>query len=533
MLSLETYSPQGYHVQITARDTSDLTPDAILRKIENASGAKYSEATKPKPPAPAAKPSSGPAPAVATKPLYLNKPIIPSKVTGATFKPRTYGAQTSGSADNDGWGDDAPPVSRSELEKVPPAYKPTKVDIAALKRGKDDSTSGGGRPEPVRGAYQPIGKVDIAEIRRQANYKEERAEPVKGTYQPIGKVDIAAIRAQAKPRQEEETPAEPAPTPVSQRAAAFSKPAEAERLTSLPKPKPAKKFGSGAPSFGTKPPTPGILNTPPAPQVGTASVDYASQGGKTPAQIWAEKKARERGLSGASETTPPSFSGNVSAAHTGVSQNYTGRSVGSSGGVADLASRFSQQKIEDQPASEPTASVSELKNKFGGVPVTSYSTGRSASPPPPSPPISSRPTPAATVSSFARATPPVVPTPARPESPSAFSTEGSPIQIAMPVARGKDEDVPPIEQAEEQYSPPARASAPSPEPVHHRQPSPEPVAQPSYGTGGASGGLTAVAQYDYQKEEDNEINLVDGETITDIDQVDAVRNNTELEYCCN
>jgi drebrin-like protein len=213
--------------------------------------------------------------------------------------------------DADGWGDDAPPVSRSKLESVPSAYTPTKVDIKAL-RAQPSGSSSYDRPEPVKGAYQPIGKVDIAEIRRKAGeHKEDRPEPVKGAYQPIGKVDIAAIRAQAKPSQEEREETPP-PKPVSERTAAFS---QAERITALPKPKPAKKFG-GAPSLGTKPLTPGF--TPPSvASVAGASVDYASQGGKTPAQLWAEKKARERGYSGASETPPPAFQ---SASHTGRSQ---------------------------------------------------------------------------------------------------------------------------------------------------------------------------------------------------------------------
>jgi len=39
---------------------------------------------------------------------------------------------------------------------------------------------------------------------------------------------------------------------------------------------------------------------------GTASRTFADQGGKTPAQLWAEKKARERGTSGSAEGLPPS-----------------------------------------------------------------------------------------------------------------------------------------------------------------------------------------------------------------------------------
>jgi len=36
----------------------------------------------------------------------------------------------------------------------------------------------------------------------------------------------------------------------------------------------------------------------------------------------------------------------------------------------------------------------------------------------------------------------------------------------------------------------------------------------------AAGGLTAIAQYDYEKAEDNELDMTEGEIITHIDQVD-------------
>ena len=78
------------------------------------------------------------------------------------------------------------------------AYQPTKVNMAELTARKDDSTSND-RPEVVKGAYQPVGKVDIAAIRAQAkDAKDDRPTVVKGAYEPVGKVDIAAIRAKAQ-----------------------------------------------------------------------------------------------------------------------------------------------------------------------------------------------------------------------------------------------------------------------------------------------------------------------------------------------
>ena len=174
------------------------------------------------------------------------------------------------------------------------------------------------RPGVVRGAYQPVGKVDIAEIRRRAKEsgeaKDDRPGTVKGFYEPVGKVDIAAIRARSqKPDEPASFPSRPEPVSpaatggddeaepprmsMSNRSAAFSQ--GPERLTSMPKPKVANKFGGGSTFTGTRAPVPGGFEAKPNPTaapVGTASRTFADQGGKTPAQIWAEKKARERGV---------------------------------------------------------------------------------------------------------------------------------------------------------------------------------------------------------------------------------------------
>jgi hypothetical protein len=117
--------------------------------------------------------------------------------------------QRDANVDEDGWGHDAPPVTRTQLEKVQPAYQPTKVNMRELTSQQQSSSnpmanrsSENTGPGPVRGAYQPIGRVDISAIRAQAkesgSTKDDRPEIVKGAYEPVGKVDIAAIRAKAR-----------------------------------------------------------------------------------------------------------------------------------------------------------------------------------------------------------------------------------------------------------------------------------------------------------------------------------------------
>ena len=436
----------------------------------------------------------------------------------------------SGNEDADGWGADAPPVTRSQLEKVASAYKPTKVDINALRSQPTSTTSGFSKAadddggDVVKGGYQPIGKVDIAALRR--GYKEEKPEPVKGSYQPV---DVNSIRkAPARP---EPAPA-PAPAPsVSDRSGAFS---QSERLTSLPKPRVANKFGPGAPNYGTKPLTPGGFgatpSVPPPVQVGAISKTGSN---KSPAQIWAEKKARERALSGASESTPPA----VSPATTGqrVSPSYTGASA-------------SSQQHEEETTSSSAGGVSALRNKFAGAvpmgaPTSPQLTGERAfthaTPPPPPAPSAPPPVDPSSRPSFgipmpglpARPAyeeeeediPPtqsaqnIPPPPPQPRSPTPPTPEipGSPVRIAMPVARGEELVTKPEEPAVALPSESIAKAVPHEEDLHDQA--------PVHSSAAAEVGHRAIVLYDYTADEANEIDLMDGQVVTNIEMVDDVR----------
>jgi hypothetical protein len=240
----------GYHVQITARSDSDLEPASIIQKVADASGAKYSAGSSTSAPAP---------PPVKSKPVFTPT----NSSTGRYVNPIVAArSKRDDNVDEDGWGADAPPVTRTQIEKVESAYKPTKVNINQLTQQKQEpriitpAKQEDADEDLVRGGYQPIGKVDIAAIRAQAQYKaDDRPNTVKGAYEPVGKVDIAAIRAKAqKPAGAVPPPAnEPGESkPLADRAAAFSQPAQSERLTSLPKPKVANKFGGASTFTGTK-----------------------------------------------------------------------------------------------------------------------------------------------------------------------------------------------------------------------------------------------------------------------------------------
>ncbi|KAI4132067.1 MAG: hypothetical protein LQ338_000925 [Usnochroma carphineum] len=574
----------GYHVQVTARSDRDLTPESIVQKVSDASGSKYSSSSS----GPLA--SGGPSPPVASKPAFTP----------------TQGSHAAKDAnvDEDGWGQDAPPVTRTGLEKVQSSYQPTKVNMRDLSSQKEEpsafrSTNRGddSASDVTKGSYRPVGKVDIAALRRQAqesgNAADDRPSIVKGSYEPVGKVDIAAIRARAQQPSEREASSSipPATTgessrsndqaseqrSLSDRSAPFT---GSERLTSLPKPKVANRFGGGSSTFtGTKAPVPGGFGveskpTPSAPPVGVGRT-FADQGGKTPAQLWAEKKARERGLSGASDSQPPPSSGAPASPITGQASGggewksgYAGKTwapvqttrTGQSASSVGEQRTGEGERAPEEPAPAPGGGVGAIRDRFKDAPpMGAAPVGADPSAPSPPPldtsnkPNAGRgiPMPALpTRSSQTRpqegekrmpTPPPQPPRSPTPPTPPAMDS-GSPIRVAMPVGRGKDA-APELDDArEEQFSPPpAMPTRSLAQQVPHEddltnEPSGhdlargagEAAAAATFGETTAeaalgntqAGGKRALVQFDYEKAEDNEIELKEGEHVTNIDMVD-------------
>ncbi|OAX83426.1 hypothetical protein ACJ72_02205, partial [Emergomyces africanus] len=560
----------GYHVQITARSDRDLTPESIVQKVADSSGSKYSSGDAP------AASRSGPKPFVASKPVFT-----PAR-SGGAFKP-LGGTRTAAPAqdtvDDDGWGADAPQVTRTQLEKVKPAYEPTKVNMQELmsqkpstsnfeSRRAEDNTSS----DVVKGAYQPVGKVDIAAIRRQAREtgqaQDDRPEPVKGTYEPVGKVDIAAIRAKAQGPSDgsQGSPRNLSPAitggsggseerrTFAERSAAFS---SSDRLTTLPKPKVANKFSGAATFTGTKAPLPtefGVTPTANATTVSGASRTFADQGGKTPAQLWAEKKARERGGAVESPSSPVGSQQPLQSQSSGgvdgkvrILANLGHRGAGHQRSGSELDETNTPPKREAEEERDiPQGGVGSIRDRFANAPpmgvaapTSSYERSARATRGVPIPGLPSRPTEPQEPLEDQRQpipTPPQQPRSPTPESPSA---PGSPIRVAMPVGIGSaDEKI--SDAHEEQYSPPtalpvrsiaqqlpseqdlddehhhddARAVAQAGATTHH--PEPPPAASTAVKSGEPA---RALVVYDYEKAEDNEIDLREGEYVTEINMV--------------
>ncbi|KAF7185063.1 Drebrin-like protein [Pseudocercospora fuligena] len=572
----------GYHVQVTARSDRDLTPELIVQKVADSSGSKYSGGGS----VPSAAGAGGPPPPKASK------PVLPTKTfqVSSGFSPlgRTRAAQPSAATDADGWGADAPPVTRSQLEKVAPAYQPTKVDMASLQTQREPSqfqrpppASNGSGADIVSGGYQPIGKVDIAAIRQQAqnsgSMQDDRPTVVKGAYEPVGKVDIAEIRRKAQG-----APA-PAPAPVptqptdndenqprslADRSAAFT---QNRPLTELPKPKVANRFGSSTSNFsGTKAPAPprvGFSSKPiqSSAPVGTASKTFADEGGKTPAQLWQERKARERGLSGAGDTQQPGIGQPASPIQSqtsgGWQSGYGGKKwdvqiPSRTGGSGVSEQRTGQNEPIQEEAEIPSGGVGSIRDRFAGAAPMGAPrdlTGDAPEPPPldasskpnagargvPIPALPTRPVENDVPSQQHQDLPPPPPRGVpqdEEEDEDEPVPQGSPVRIAMPVGRGAD----PVEPAEQ--LPPRAVPSESLSKVasQHQELEPEPDVHdddPSRGAAqaaaastfghqedargaGASGGHEAIAQYDYEKDEDNELALQEGERIINIEMVD-------------
>lgn len=310
----------GFHVQITARNSSDLSPSIILNKVDSAAGSKYSGASR----------------TLSTKPKYR--------------------AAADG-ADEDDWGDAKPVVERDlpSLDKVSSAYKPTKVDLGEIRQQASQSKSEGSRGglEGLNSgtSYKPVGKVDIQALReagKNSKYSDTRVEKIESSYKPIGKVDIKAIREQAKkqdahkkgPQHQEDTRKpgthsdepewvkkssrdgngnsgngdgdEPRFGSLADRMKAFNSGVQSARPQETPKPRIASakaKFEKRHAS-GTLP-----LRVDESDKVSHASSgfrDFGSSGGKTPAQLWAEKQGK-RDAGGRSES--PSAAANGASDH--------------------------------------------------------------------------------------------------------------------------------------------------------------------------------------------------------------------------
>lgn len=272
----------GYHIQITARDQDDLDVNDFINRVGAAAGARYSLNTGkapaknsssqikpaaqaksvPTPIKPSPISSSKPKPAVFSKPSFTpkstGKPIGTASVTPKPKLPTPAAKFSLSSAkndDDDGWGDEKELEERDfdekPLEDVPGAYKPTKVNIEELRQNKLDTISL--TPKPFNAdSHDKADNDDSSEPKSLA----DRMKALKDN-------EDGRLTELPKPK-------------VLHNVASRFKPAES--LTAGP------KFGA-KPSFGSNTDRKDHL-------VGGLLRDFGGSDGLTPAQQWALKKGK-------------------------------------------------------------------------------------------------------------------------------------------------------------------------------------------------------------------------------------------------
>ena len=422
----------GYHIQITARDPDDLDVDEFLNRVGAAAGARYSLNTQSNikanaRPAPAAKPV-----VAKTKPTPPSASFIP-KSTGnpisAPTKPKAFAPKpvklTPPGAANDGWGDaqeiEERDFSQRPLEDVPSAYKPTKVNIDELRKQKSDTTSS-----------QPK-----ARTLEEPKDTESESKPLS---ERLKLYELSS-----------------APTFIG---------GSDGRLTSLPKPKvghsvasrfhPQSESSSTAPVFGAKP----SLNAPSSKDkvVGGVSRNFGSQGGKSPAQLWAEKRGQYKSLSPDSEPVKS--------------------------GEPGLSEKISRASIDDKAEDEDDKKASEPVSLPAPLPARNL-------PPPP------------------------------PRQPEPESVEVEEVKKEEEEKEEEEEKAPtpPLSTPLRDLPPPPVRNIPAAAPVAS-EPKPVREPEPANAPEAKESSASAVAEYDYDKEEDNELEFKEGDLIVEIDFVD-------------
>lgn len=407
----------GYHVQITARDSDDLDVDELIARVGAAAGARYtfhaSNNGAPKVAAkvvPTAKPFAKPSPAKPSSfvPKTTGKPVAPAGARPILPKPVVVNPVAKSEAD-DGWGGEKEIEERDfekqPLEDVPSAYKKTTVNIEELRKQKSDTISS-----------QPV------------------------------------VKPVVEPRTEEPKPEEP--KPIGDRLKSYQN--SDGRLSSLPKPKvshavssryapssASTNFGS-KPSFGAKPVVPSSKKDLPE----GVFQNHANVNGLTPAQAWALKKGKYK------------VDSSVEA---------------SSNEVAALSIEESEAADVDDDLEEPAEESSEIEAP----------SEKEVTPEP------------------ERFVPAII-------KPATSSFPAPPKRNLPPAPENNESPQPSL---------PSRSAAPVPELPSRTSEPDTPKAVSSVDEGGVKS-TTAVAQYDYEKDEDNEVEFKEGDIIVDIEFVD-------------
>lgn len=500
-----------YHVQVTARDSDDLDVQDLLKRVSDASGARYSiqSISKQSAPVKSFKPTPKPASSSSAAP---SEPIKPK-----------FGA--------------APKVAPTKPTPAPPAKKP----ITSSANDNDDDWEG-------------------EEELEERDFHEKPLETLPGAYKPV-KVDINALRKGI----DNTTESEPEQTTKTISLSTTG-------LSSLPKPKVSNLVGSRyqqqvvKPEFGASSKKPNFSDIPDkndsTPVYGGSNRNFLGAGKKTAAQEWAEKHGKYTEVSNAEK--PINSSSNDEDVGSNESSNTTK--------VSNMTSKFTNltTKAKEEEESEtvpktisssfpppptrsvpPAAAPSQSFNKFKEEPEEEENDEEwgdeqeeeeEEKPAPPARAPIAAPTPAAAV------------TAAEPEPVEEKETTSASAIAEYDYEKDEDNEIS-FEEGEliinikfigddwwfgenskgetgvfpasyvnlkeskhSDESTPAAVSEPEPAAAAAPAPAlaPRPVPLPER----PSAGKSAVAEYDYDAAEDNELTFKEGDIITNIEMAD-------------
>ncbi|EPX73326.1 App1 protein [Schizosaccharomyces octosporus yFS286] len=500
----------GYHIQVTGRESSDLNLDDIHRRVADASGSKYSSNTSTSTSATSApKPASAfshrqtPPPGTVVGSVPFQKPGIEDNTWSDTYKQRPTQPQPSLRIPvNANWSNAESSQPEPEKQPQPSSIKPAPTPTPA--------------PAPAPGPTQPTFVQKPAASSTSAS--TSKPEP-KELNSPISKASTESTKTPTSELEQLHTSGN---VNLSAKRALFERFQKNDTSSAIPqtRPQPRKLNRSFEAPASPKPQASDIPSAPKVDASAYTNNDDSKEAPSDPPSVaslrsrFANQNLNDQSTSSSTSNTQPSKRAPApTATHSAPVP------------VAEPVPAPSNTSPLPQAPPVPTAPPRpEIANRVPSPPpVASY-----APPPPPPqqeqkqeqeenpPPVPAMPPRPESTNQAPPPPPPVVPEPeSEPEQPVAPASVTH-LEPSPPVPARSDEEGPPIPPlppvVETEMPPPPLPPTPNIH-SHEAEDQSQHASEPSSKT-------PAVVIYDYSPEEENEIELTEGEKITIIDFVD-------------
>lgn len=503
-----------YHVSIQARSDDDIAPALILRKVTDSSGSKYGVASSraSEPIAPVGT-SHKPVGTPDIRGMQAKAPKDSIAPVGTAYTPARDELQLlrEGKLKNS----DAPPIAPRPMpsaSKVPPprttpapppsqavpprpsAAAPTPVE-APPKPADDD------RIRPVGTAYTPVslprpGKLS-SDRTKLFSQPSETSTPAPIRRTTPGKLTWSQRQEMARKQQEEAEQAA-ADADIIHTPASSSRSNEAAKVVPPPPPAPPSEPAHSVDEVVSK------MQGTSLGETGGNTTSKASQGVR--ATVLYDYEAEE-------DNELTLREGDILTQVDQVDEGWWS-ATGPDGSVGLFPANYVE--LLENAATE-AAAVPKAPSPPAPVPPPAAPTpaGEDVPPPPPPPPAPPAPATAEADDDTPPPPPPPPPAPPAPPAPTEAADDSAPPPPPPPPP------APPAPPAQEEVPPPPPAPpAPAPVPTPAGEevpPPPPPPPPPATAATAAATAPHAIALYDYEIDEDNEIELVEGDRIVDIE----------------